>query len=287
LRHRIVRRADLDEETRARMFELMQLCYDNIDRARFFADLDAKRDVIALIDDHRPEGLRHQLMGFSTVRIARERLRGRDVDILFSGDTVIHPDCWGAKALQSGFLAYTVKHKLRRPWRPLYWLLLSKGYKTYLLLANNFPTAFPRRDTAPDRIAPAHDLVQLRDRLASSWWPNEFDAASGIVRFARDRVKNGVAPIDPETLAHPDVAFFVENNPRWADGDELVCFAEIDFALGVRWFAKQARRTFGGSRTLAPANAAARSSSQHGEQFASQTREAAAGGEAPPIPAAP
>lgn len=249
LRHRIVRRVDLDEATRARMLELMQLCYDNIDRERFFADLDAKQDVIALVDDAGT------LMGFSTVRIAHEQLRGKAVDILFSGDTVIHPDCWGAKALQSGFLAYTVKHKLRRPWRPLYWLLLSKGYKTYLLLANNFPTAFPRRQTAPDRVAPAPELVELRDRLASSWWPSEFDAASGIVRFARDRVKHGVAPIDPETLAHPDVAFFVEHNPRWADGDELVCFAEIDFALGVRWFAKQLRRAFGNSRAIAPVNA--------------------------------
>ena len=35
---------------------------------------------------------------------------------------------------------------------------------------------------------------------------------------------------------------------RWADGDELCCMAEIDFALGARWFAKEFRRAFGKPR---------------------------------------
>ena len=142
LRHVLRSRASLSDAEQARMLSLMQLCYDNVDPTRFVADLANKRDVIVLVDG---DGT---IMGFSTVRIAEEMLEGRRVDILFSGDTVIHPDCWGAKALQWGFLAYTLRHKLRRPWRPLYWLLLSKGYKTYLLLTNNFPTAFPRRGHA-------------------------------------------------------------------------------------------------------------------------------------------
>ena len=239
LRHRILRRDRIDDATRARMFELMQLCYENVDRARFDHDLDEKHHVIFLVDE------RGDVMGFSTIRIANETLDERRVDILFSGDTVVHPDCWGAKALLSGVRAFTIKHKLRRPWRPLYWLLLSKGYKTYLLLANNFPTAFPRRQTAPDRKPPSPSLIALRDRLASAWWGHDYSASTSVLRFAiaRDRVKQGVAPIGAETSANEDVAFFVENNPRWADGDELVCMAEIDFMLGVRWFSKQLRRS--------------------------------------------
>jgi hypothetical protein len=59
---------------------------------------------------------------------------------------------------------------------------------------------------------------------------------------ARDRVKNGVAPLDADALADPDIAYFQRKNPRWAEGDELVCCAEIDFGLGVRFTWKQLRR---------------------------------------------
>ena len=236
LKHVLRSRASLIDVERARMLSLMQLCYDNVDPVRFHSELENKRDVIVLVDG---DGT---IMGFSTVRIAEEMLDGRRVDILFSGDTVIHPDCWGAKALQWGFLAYTLRHKLRRPWRPLYWLLLSKGYKTYLLLTNNFPTAFPRRShVAPD------SLVVLRNKVATEWWGAEYDATSEILTWAdaRDRVRSGVAALDPQTLAHPDIAWFVEKNPRWSEGQELVCFAEIDFALGARWIAKTVRRMGG------------------------------------------
>jgi hypothetical protein len=239
LRHVLRSRASLTDSERARMLSLMQLCYDNVDPARFRSDLENKRDVIVLVDG---DGT---IMGFSTVRIAEEMLDGRRVDILFSGDTVIHPDCWGAKALQWGFLAYTLRHKLRRPWRPLYWLLLSKGYKTYLLLTNNFPTAFPRRaHAAPD------SLVALRNKVATDWWGSEYDASTEILTWAdaRDRVRSGVAALDAQTLAHPDIAWFVEKNPRWSEGQELVCFAEIDFALGARWIAKTVRRMGGKKR---------------------------------------
>lgn len=238
LRHVLRPRASLTDDERARMLSLMQLCYDNVDPARFASDLDNKRDVIVLVDPRD----RKEIMGFSTVRIAEETLDGRRVDILFSGDTVIHPDCWGTKALQWGFLAYTLRHKLRRPLRPLYWLLLSKGYKTYLLLTNNFPTAFPRRDYR----APASH-VALRDKVANDWWPGEYDATTEILTWAdaRDRVRSGVAQLDATTLAHPDVAWFVEKNPRWSEGNELVCFAEIDFALGARWMRKTVLRAVG------------------------------------------
>lgn len=242
LKHVLRPRESLNDVERARMLSLMQLCYDNVDPARFHSDLENKRDVIVLVDD---DGT---IMGFSTVRIAEELLDGRRVDILFSGDTVIHPDCWGAKALQWGFLAYTLRHKLRRPWRPLYWLLLSKGYKTYLLLTNNLPTAFPRRaHVAPD------SLVALRNKVANDWWGSEYDATTEILTWAdaRDRVRSGVAALDAQTLAHPDIAWFVEKNPRWSEGQELVCFAEIDFALGARWIAKTVRRMGGKKKRAA------------------------------------
>lgn len=248
LTHALRRRQDLDERSRARMLELMKLCYDNVDEARFFADLDHKQHVIVLVDDAG------EVQGFSTIRCAAETVDGRPVDLLFSGDTVIHPDHWGAKALQRGFIAFALRHKLRHPLRPLYWLLLSKGYKTYLLLTNNFPSAFPRPGYEPPPAVRA-----LRDRVAAAWWGREYDPTTSILHFEvpRDRVRTGVAPIDPETRERSDVAFFLEKNPRWAEGDELVCMAEIDFGLPFRFAFKQLRRGRGrGGSSALPSPAA-------------------------------
>ena len=242
----VVARAALTPAERERMLTLMQLCYDNVERARFFEDLDRKDFVIVMRDGARV------LQGFSTIRMAHDEVDGRRVSIMFSGDTVIHPDHWGTKALQRGFLAFVMREKLRAPRTKLYWLLLSKGYRTYLLLTNNFPVSFPRVGyTAP----PA--LVALRDRTARAWWGDEYDAHTELLRFTtpRDRVKAGVAPVDTALLENPDVAFFLQKNPGHAHGDELVCLAEVDFGLPLRFGFKQL------ARTLRPLSRAARARS--------------------------
>lgn len=233
LRHQVVPRAALDDTQRERMFALMTLCYDNVERTRFLADLEQKQHVITMSDE------RGVLQGFSTIRMADEQVHGRRVKIMFSGDTVIHPDHWGSKALQRGFLAFVMREKLRAPRVPLYWLLLSKGYRTYLLLTNNFPTSFPRHAHVP---APA--LVALRDRVARAWWGDQYDAATELLRFAegRDRVRAGVAPVDSALLENPDVAYFLKRNPGHDQGDELVCLALVDYGLAARFGLKQLRR---------------------------------------------
>lgn len=250
LRFTLRRRDSLDAAARARMLELMELCYENVDAARFAEDLDAKHHVIMLLDGAGT------LQGFSTIRMATETLGGRPVDVLFSGDTVIHPDHWGAKALQRGFIAFALAHKLRHPRRRLFWLLLSKGYKTYLLLTNNFPSAFPRVDVTP----PAQ-LRALRDRIACAWWGHEYDPATELLRFTvpRDHVRTAVAALDPAARRHADVAYFLDKNPRWAQGDELVCLAEIDLLLPWRFFTKDL-----GRRLRSPGNALAPTRAAHG-----------------------
>lgn len=199
-------------------FALFEESYAGTDRARFESDLEDKQRIILLRD--RDTG---RLRGFSTVRIdpVRTPRAGR---VIFSGDTVIHRDYWGQKQLQRAFTRILLEAKLRAPHRPLYWLLLSKGYRTYMLLANAFPRAVPRRDGPPD---PA--LRAALDDLAAARFGASYDPSSGVVRFAgvRERVREGLAPITERHLANPHVRFFVERNPRWSEGDELACLAEV------------------------------------------------------------
>ncbi|GMU02387.1 hypothetical protein KH5H1_65070 [Corallococcus caeni] len=210
-----VRREELDAGTRARMLALMQCCYVGVSAERFHADLDAKQWVFLLHARRTRE-----LVGFSTVRVAEED----GVEVLYSGDTVIHPDWWGHKTLQVVFGRLLLARKLRRPWRPLYWLLLSGGYKTYLLAVNYFPRTHPRRDWTP----PEGRSEFLRG-LATRWFGTQYDAAKGTLCFDGEhyRVRDGVSPIDRDAAAHPHIAYFAERNPGHAEGEELVCLVEI------------------------------------------------------------
>lgn len=199
-------------------FALFDEAYAGADRSRFEHDLGDKQMVILLRD--RDTGA---LKGFSTVRI--ERIHGpRPATVVFSGDTVIHRDYWGQKQLQTAFARILLSRKLRAPHRPVYWFLLSKGYRTYMLLANAFPRAVPRCDTPDD---PA--LRATLDALATRRFGPAYDAAEGIVRFGglRERVREGLAPITQRHLASEHVRFFVARNPGYAQGDELACIADV------------------------------------------------------------
>jgi hypothetical protein len=237
LKGAIVPREALTEAQRAQMLALMQLCYAGVSAERFARDLADKQFAILLYVRRTGE-----LAGFSTLRAAEGLMGGRPVELVYSGDTVIHPDHWGQKELQIQFARFTSWRKLRRPLRPLLWLLLSGGYKTYLLSVNNFPRTIPRHDWEPPE-----ERVAFMHKLATRWFGTQYDPERGILRFEEQnyRVRDGIAPIDREAAAHPHIAYFAARNPGHVDGEELVCLTELrlrDMALAVgRIVVKQVR----------------------------------------------
>lgn len=226
--------AALDAAARDAMWDLFARHYEDVTREAFDADLAEKRDVILARD--AGDG---SVQGFSTLAWARWRHEGRAFLAIFSGDTVVAPEYWGQRAVQNAFGAYFTRLKLRHPFTPLYWFLVSKGYKTYLLLTRNFPEHWPRHDRAmPAWERGALDLL-ARARFGDAWRPDE-----GVVRFGRPagRLREGVAPLDEGVLAAPDAGFFHRANPGHARGDELACLARVSSLLWLRYLAKQARR---------------------------------------------
>jgi hypothetical protein len=205
------------ETTRA-AFALFENAYDGAEWERFRRDLGEKQQIILLHDrDDRV------LRGFSTVLV--QRMPGtRPGRVVFSGDTVIDRAYWGQKQLQIEFTRLLLRLKLHAPREPLYWFLISKGYRTYMLLANAFPRAVPRHDRADDP-----ELRSALDRLAWTRFGGSYDAATSIVRFEsrHERVRAGLAPITARHMDNPHVRFFAARNPGHAAGDELACLAEV------------------------------------------------------------
>jgi hypothetical protein len=195
-------------------FALFEASYDGAEWDRFQQDLEEKQFVILLSD-----AATGRLKGFSTVQVM-ERDR---VTVIFSGDTVIAPECWGQKELQRQFARLIFRLKLRNPLRPIYWFLISKGYRTYLIMVRRCPRSIPRYEQADDP-----GLRRLLDALARERFGHRYDAAASVARnLGKDRVRDGLAPVDAAVRGNQHVRFFLARNPGHVQGDELCCLAEI------------------------------------------------------------
>ncbi len=232
LRSRVVPVAGVTAGERARMWELFEAAYADVDPATFAHDLAAKDHVILLEDDSG-------VQGFSTQREVRVVIEGRTHVGVFSGDTVLAPAYWGSRVLGHAFLRYMLGRRLRVPHLPFWWILIAKGYKTYLMMANNFPTHWPRHEApTPPRVDALRDAFG-RALFDGAWKPDE-----GVVRWAtpRGRVKAAVADITPELRARPRIAHFEQLNPGWSQGDELLCLAPMELSMPLRYGLKALRR---------------------------------------------
>lgn len=229
-----VRRDALDPATIEAMWTLFEATYTSVTRAGFDRDLAEKDSVILCRDTG--DG---SVQGFSTLKVMERTIAGQPVVALFSGDTVVSQDYWGQHAIKWRFFIEAVKVKLRHPRAHVYWFLISKGYRTYLMMSRNFPHYWPRHD-AP---TPAFE-ARVMDELATERFGPSWHRDQGVLEFVPcpGRLREDVAPVRPEDLRHPDIRFFHERNPRHAEGVELCCLAPIDLALATSYPAKVARR---------------------------------------------
>jgi hypothetical protein len=108
--------------------------------------------------------------------------------------------------------------------RPLYWLLTSKGFRTYRYLPMFFHEWFPRRD----HLTPPPER-RLIDTLGTYLAPADYDRQTQMIRArrAKDFVRPGISdPLD-RVARDEHVRFFLERNPYYDRGDELCCLAPL------------------------------------------------------------
>ena len=219
LQARVRRVSSLTKLELESMWTLFESAYSGAKRDAFERDLSEKHHVIALKDTAGT------VQGFSTLL----KLEVEGACVVFSGDTIISPGFWGQTALQRAFIWYLMAQRHARPDVPVYWFLITKGYRTYLLISRYFPSHWPRHDAPfPAKEGALLDVL-CRGKFGEAW-----DAKSGLLRYAGPdavRLAEGLADVPKRLHDDPDVRFFLEKNPRWAEGDELCCLARADDAF--------------------------------------------------------
>lgn len=212
------------------MYELFSVYYQNHTRETFEVDLMEKNHVILLRDKAG------KLQGFSTLLRVPLQKNGRRVIGVYSGDTVIHKDFWGTGSLGIEFLKYLWKLKIKSLGTPVYWFLISKGYKTYLLMANNFKKHYPRYEEE----TPAEYKALMGDFYRMKFKYDYLENEDLIVHSGKScALKEHVADITPELMGEPRVAFFEQQNPKWREGHELACIAEMTYFMPLKYTLKK------------------------------------------------
>jgi len=214
----IVRRTGITASERADMYAVFSRYYENASPSRFEADLAAKSWVIQLRNQAR------NIVGFSTLQTYQHSGSCGSVVILYSGDTIID-----RAYRNTGYLAGAFGHLMLREIEqsnglPVYWLLTSKGVATYRFLPVFFKIFFPvvNQQTPPG-------MKCLIDEVATAKFGADYSTATQIVSHGGQRDWLRASEHNPLLTKRNDshIRFFLEQNPGYGGGDELVCITQV------------------------------------------------------------
>jgi hypothetical protein len=114
-------------------------------------------------------------------------------------------------------------------------MLISKGFKTYLMMRRNFRWSFP----SPSKRTPS-GAQSVLDGFYLWKYGEAYDSGSGLITFetAKGAVKGATADPTASQREDPEVAHFLKLNPDYRKGVELACMAEIRVSDFIGHFPK-------------------------------------------------
>ena len=207
------------EDNLKQMYAVFEKYYDNTNFELFKRDFSSKSGAFLIL--HPKSG---DIVGFSTIKELSLEIDGKMTHAFFSGDTVIEKEFWGNRILVYLFYKYLIAFRLRKLGAPIYWLLISKGFKTYLILANNYYSYYPHYK------GKHQGLKKIADAYSEAYYGEYYDRDKGVLDFGDDYapLKGDIAPItDQMRKKSPKIRFFEQQNPEWERGTELVCVGAI------------------------------------------------------------
>jgi hypothetical protein len=220
LKSKIIEKERLTSEEIMQMFQLMEKHYDNLSFENFNNDMNEKDFCIVIYTEED-----NRIRGFSTQKILSFKNGSKNIHGVFSGDTVIEKEYWGSLELYKCFARFFFK--LAEDYDRFYWFLISKGYKTYKMLPVFFENFHPNyRAETPE------DIKSVMNRFGEIKYPKEYDKDKGVIAYGgtRDRLKSGIADIEYKHKNDNDIQFFLEKNPGYTVGDDLVCLTELSIS---------------------------------------------------------
>lgn len=212
---KLVKVEEIDESILENMYHLMEATYFGTSLSKIKRDLSNKQYILLLYNDQ------NTLKGFTTMQLFDSTFRGKNVKIIYSGDTVIDEDSRGEIELMRAWWQFSYKVQKEYMDTDVYWMLISKGWRTYkffpLFLKEFYPT---REKETPE------EFKDFIERIGKFKFPEEYQNGL-IIPNSPDFLKNADHDVPEHKKDDPDIQFFLNANPNFKHGNELVCVAHL------------------------------------------------------------
>ena len=208
-------RSTATEAFRQEMWNLYNRYYQ-VDRSSFFKRFQTN-DLYALYTCDE------KLVGFTGFRMKTIQTEYGRCQTLYIGQTVMDARYRGKSMLPRTCCKLFAQHFMSNPLSPIYVWCDSLTYKPYLLFANSLKAYFPSRHQA----TPAKEKAII-DQLGQHYYGDDYDQSTGTVHKAKNIIADPSTLISPKDRQHPDIDFFAQANPNYANGHGLITLAKID-----------------------------------------------------------
>lgn len=202
----------------------------------FIRDFQEK-DAIMLLRKEHSEG---EIVGWSTLMALTLSLPGEEVKAVFSGDTIVLPEYRSSTGFGVELIRYFMQVREQFPQHTVYYILISKGWRTYKIMPFFFKEFSPRYDKPTSACDKA-----VMDAFCKKKYPHHYNPDTGVITFSPQRLRpSSIDAIPVKVDAHTH--FFLRSNPGYLSGNELVCVARVspdNFTNGLkRLISPQAQR---------------------------------------------
>jgi len=207
---------DCSKEECEECFALLTKLFAGITKKDFLRDLSQKERIILLHDKEISK-----IVGFSTLTTWKMKVGSEEVSLIFSGDTAVDPRARSATGLGLGLLGY-FEDVMKRSQNRVYYGLISKGWRTYRILDRFFQNYYPHYS----RSSQYKEVARIFGR---TFFDDRFDERTGVLSSSSGDSPRVICDQDVQLPSTNDRAsqFFLEMNPNYRKGDELVCIAEV------------------------------------------------------------
>ncbi|NRB53415.1 MAG: hypothetical protein HRU41_37515 [Saprospiraceae bacterium] len=237
----------LSPEMISEMWSIYQKFYDHT-RTSFLERLK-KNDYYSIYRDGK------KLIGFTGLRIKRERIKGRRNLLINFGQTIIEPKYRGKSLIPATGFKLCCKFGWEILLSKTYFWADCLTYKAYLVFAKTLEEYYPSYKMDASRQAQS-----VIDCIGQTYYADSYCATSGTVRKDSIVVNDVNNYIPQEYLLDQDINFYTQHNPGFTKGDGLITLGPVNWKnfilllkrAGQKWLGLQQRPTRTGKRiTLA------------------------------------
>ena len=183
----------------------------------FIRDFQEK-DAVMILRKERCEG---EIVGWSTLMVLSLAMADIEVKGIFSGDTIVLPEYRSGTGLGVELGRYFMQIYKQFPQHIVYYILISKGWRTYKILPFFFKEFSPRYDKPTSACDKA-----VMDAFGKKKYSYHYNPVTGVVTFSPQKLRPESVDAIPVKI-DAQTQFFLRSNPGYLEGHELVCVARV------------------------------------------------------------